>query len=535
MRKAGAMFIAAAAFIFFGFLVLQNVPNAQAGTFSQAYQNLKSNYPETIQQLKNADGSITDSDIESFVNDLSGSLQSKGELTGSNLESKFYEAAIDVMLDSEHEKVVNAALTGYSISWSDILNKRIPEGFESIKASLKAELLGGSGSAAGGGGGGLAVNGPKPQVPPGAAATVDPEAFEAALLQSVETGVVRIEMASSAKEVAFDRGQLEKVGADGKPIEVEIQGVQMKVPAGALEVAEVTADTFQVELGARKLSGGESPAVSSTYRVAGDVYEITAAAVQQDGKKTGITKFNAGITLSLPVPSAYSGSPSDLQVYRYDEESGQWVKVGGSYDAASGRIVFVTSHFSKYALMEVRPAGQPAQFQDVKGHWAEKDILAMAARGIIKGSDGRAMPDQEVTRAQFSTFLVLLLGIPGSGADLPFTDADRTAWYYDSLSRAYGAGLIRGYGGGLIGPDDYITREQMAVMVVGAAKYAGKTLPAAGSQVFADHGAIAPWASDPVYKAKAMGVITGLPNNIFGPGENATRAQALVMLSKLGL
>ncbi len=537
MKKGIALLIAAAALYFWGLCLPQIVPSARAATLSQAYQKLKDDFPQTVQQLKDADHTVTDSHIESFVNDLSSELQSKGTLNEANLESKFYEAALDVMLKPEHEKVVNAALSGFSISWGDILNKKIPQGFQSIKAALKTELLSGSGTSGTSRAGGGVPAEPLDQVPPGVAATVPQEVLEDALKKAVETGIIRIAAATPAGEVAFSKDQLARIGNAGRPLVVEIQGVQLKVPAGALEVSEVqNPDTIQVELRVQKVTDGQGLTAASGYRAVGDVYEITAAAVQQDGKKTGITAFRAGVTLSLPVPAAYSGSPAVLKIFRYHEEGGRWVLLGGSYDAAAGKIDYVAGHFSKYVLMEARQDRPVVRsFSDIQGHWAEKDILAMAERGIVKGFDGRAMPEDKVTRAQFATFLVLLLNIPGTGAELPFVDADRSAWYYGSLSRAYGAGLIRGYGNGLVGPDDFITREQMAVMVVGAARYAGKALPGAERLTFSDTGEISPWSSGPVSVARSLGIIRGFPDNTFRPRENATRAEALVMLSRLKL
>ncbi|MHB8919086.1 MAG: S-layer homology domain-containing protein [Desulfocucumaceae bacterium] len=224
-----------------------------------------------------------------------------------------------------------------------------------------------------------------------------------------------------------------------------------------------------------------------------------------------------------------------MQIFRYDEAAGQWVPMGGSYDAGTGTINYITNHFSKYALMEAKQELPAVGFSDIGGHWAEKEILAMAARGIVRGTGGRAMPEDKVTRAQFSTFLVLLLGISGNGSDLPFTDADKSAWYYQSLSNAYGAGLVKGYGNGLIGPNDLITREQVAVMVVEAVKYSGKALPAAEILTFSDTAMISAWASGPVSVVKSLGIISGYPDNTFRPGQNATRAEALVILSGLKL
>lgn len=323
-------------------------PAVQAATLSQAYQNLKASFPQTVARLKAADPSIDDSDIESFINDVSVDLQSRGQLTEKNLEGKFYEASLSVILGRKHDRVVDAALSGFGVTWEDILNKRLPPGFQAIRTAVKMELLPDS-------------------VKPGS-------------------------------------------------------------------------------------GGGTVPA---------------------------------------------------------------------------------TAEPDKNVLPEVKQEQPAVLFSDVKGHWAEKDILAMAARGVVKGAEGKAMPDDKVTRAQFAVFLALLLDIPGTGRDLPFADVDRSAWYYNKLSAAYWAGLIRGYGDGRIGPGDYISREQMAVMAVGALKCAGKPVPPATALSFGDRESVSSWAAGAVSTVSSAGIIKGFPDNTYRPGENATRAEAIVMLSRL--
>lgn len=505
-----------------------------AATLSQAYHSLKANFPQTVAQLKAADPSIADSDIESFVSDLSAELQTRGDLTGANIENKFYDAFLSVIINRKHDKVVNAALAGFGVTWDDILKKRIPPGFQAIKSALKAELLPASGVPSDPAAGGDKKDRDAPETPPpGAVAEVSPQVLEEAVKKSSASGVIQFSADPGAGVLALSKGQIGRIGDPGKPVEARVQGVGFLFPPGALKAAAAASATFQVQIEARKVTGADRPVKGARHKVAGEVYELGVTALLQDGRKVEIGEFSPGITLFLPVPAGYAGSPADLKVFRLNEEDGEWVMVGGSFESASGAVACTTTHLSKYVLMEVKQEMPAAQFSDITGHWAEKDILAMAARGVIKGADGRAMPDQMVTRAQFATFLVLLLDLPGTGEDLPFSDADRSAWYYQSLSAAYGAGLVSGYGDGRIGPGDYITREQMAVMVAGALKCAGKPVPPAAELPFGDRGSVSPWASGAVSAAFSMEIIKGFPDNTYRPGENATRAQAVVILSRL--
>lgn len=505
---------------------------ARAAALSQACNNLKANFPETISKLKAADHSLTDAQIESFVNDISEDLQSRGTLTEANIENMFFNSALSVILSGKHDRVVNAALSGFGVAMEDIMAKRVPPGLQDIKEALKMELLSGSVPPGGGGGGGLMVDKVEPSLPENA---IPDRILDEAINRSAGTGIVKITAADQASGVVFSSDQMGKTGAAGRPLEVAVQGVSFSFPAGVLEsVLKEASGAVQVQLGVRRITGTEAGAVKGArYRVAGDVYELTIQVAGPDGKMIDVGQFISEITVQLPVPAGYGEAPGDLKVFRFNEEAGIWTNAGGVYNPDSGAVVFSTRHFCRYVLMEVKQDLPPVVFEDIKGHWAEKEMLQMSARGVLKGAGGRAIPGDKVTRSQFAAFLVLVLGIDGTGGELPFTDADKQAWYYSSLSAAYRAGLVNGYGDGRIGPDDYISREQMAVMIAGALKLAGSPLPSGGDLPFSDKSQISSWSSGPVAAACSMKIISGYPDGSFRPGEMATRAEALVMLSRL--
>lgn len=171
-------------------------------------------------------------------------------------------------------------------------------------------------------------------------------------------------------------------------------------------------------------------------------------------------------------------------------------------------------------------------FSDIKGHWAEQQILKMHEKGIVNGTNGKALPNNKITRAEFATFLVNLLDLKET-AELSFKDAKSGTWYHDNLARAYHAGLIKGYSKDEIRPNDYITREQMAVMVYSAMKAKGIQVNTEKELVFKDKGKISSWALEAVKAASSKGIINGFPDQTFDPQGQATRAQAIVMISQL--
>lgn len=179
-------------------------------------------------------------------------------------------------------------------------------------------------------------------------------------------------------------------------------------------------------------------------------------------------------------------------------------------------------------------------FTDTKQHWARADIEKMAALGLISGvAPGIFEPDRNITRAEFSAILLRTLGIePQSHVTGRFADVLAGEWYFDTINTAASLGLVNGYSASSFAPQEPITREQMAVMIYTALRYQAKDVTEtesteSGSVLFADAHLISPWAEVAVASAAKLGLIKGRGNNIFAPQENATRAEASVLLLKL--
>jgi hypothetical protein len=164
---------------------------------------------------------------------------------------------------------------------------------------------------------------------------------------------------------------------------------------------------------------------------------------------------------------------------------------------------------------------------DIKGHWAQDTIEDLVNRRIIEGyPDGTFRPNNNITRAEFTSLLVRAFDLK-SGLGKVFSDtADH--WARDYIKTANYHGLVNGYSDTLFGPDDPVTREQIAAMVVNATK-AGSVNE---SETFTDSAQISAWAKEPVAKAAAAGLITGYPDGSFKPKANATRAEAAVILDR---
>ncbi len=163
---------------------------------------------------------------------------------------------------------------------------------------------------------------------------------------------------------------------------------------------------------------------------------------------------------------------------------------------------------------------------DIQNHWARNSIQDMADQGRIKGyQDGTFQPERLITRAEFAHLIVVSLALTETNGK----GFDDTAghWAEKSIKTASDHGIIAGYNENSFGPDDSITREQAAVILVKALGITSDT-----GQDFVDNGAVSYWALASVKGVSAYGIISGYPDGSFKPKANVTRAQAAVILQR---
>ena len=172
-------------------------------------------------------------------------------------------------------------------------------------------------------------------------------------------------------------------------------------------------------------------------------------------------------------------------------------------------------------------------FADVEaGAWYADAAVYCRDNGLMSGtSDAAFSPDANMTRAMLATVLYRLAGSPsleGETLGYPFADVPGDSWYADGVYWARLEGIADGYGDNRFGPNDPVTREQLAAILW---RYAGSPAAEAG-WAFADESAIASWAAPAVDWAQASGYVNGVGNDRFDPSGTATRAQMAVILMR---
>lgn len=175
-------------------------------------------------------------------------------------------------------------------------------------------------------------------------------------------------------------------------------------------------------------------------------------------------------------------------------------------------------------------------FTDVKTtDWYHGAVDYVSQRGLM-GSVGnnRFDPNGTMTRAMLVTVLYRLSGSPAVTGKNPYTDVKNEQWYTDAVIWANENGVVGGYGNGLFGTNDSVTREQIATIMCRYAKQQGVDVSKTGSLAhFTDGAKVSSWAADAMRWANGIGLVTGRTTTTLVPQGTATRAEVATMLMRL--
>ena len=142
---------------------------------------------------------------------------------------------------------------------------------------------------------------------------------------------------------------------------------------------------------------------------------------------------------------------------------------------------------------------------------------AVAVDQQADGTYTFVMPDGQVT--------VEVTFLQGEATDLPFSDVTESDWFYDAVTYAYENGLMDGVGTGLFAPNSETTRAQLVTILH---RLAGQPAPS-GDSGFSDV-ETGTWYTDAVAWAAQNGIVNGVSDTQFAPGDDITREQLAVIL-----
>ena len=175
-------------------------------------------------------------------------------------------------------------------------------------------------------------------------------------------------------------------------------------------------------------------------------------------------------------------------------------------------------------------------FRDVRPEdWFYADVRYVYESGLMNGTaEGLFSPDLFTSRAMIVTVLWRLSGSPVVNYYMPFADVDQASWYAEAVRWAASCGIVAGYDNGNFGPNDPITREQLAAILYRCAAYRQEdTSIGADTNIlsFTDAASVSEYAVPALQWACGAGILQGADGALL-PTHPATRAQTAAMLAR---
>ena len=199
--------------------------------------------------------------------------------------------------------------------------------------------------------------------------------------------------------------------------------------------------------------------------------------------------------------------------------------------------VYLTKDMTVYAGWRVdeNPGTGANPFTDVsEKDWFYGDVMFVCENGLMLGtSKALFSPYGTATRGMMATILWRMEGSPAPKGKNSFTDVEAGKWYADAITWTAENGIFAGYGKDKFGPDDPITREQLASIFYRYADYKGYDLTAKGIlDTFKDTDKITDYAKTAMQWAVSSGLVKGKSGNLLDPQGTATRAEIAAMLHR---
>ena len=175
-------------------------------------------------------------------------------------------------------------------------------------------------------------------------------------------------------------------------------------------------------------------------------------------------------------------------------------------------------------------------FRDVRPEdWFYADVRYVYEAGLMNGTaEGLFSPDLFTSRAMIVTVLWRLSGSPVVNYYMPFADVDQASWYAEAVRWAASCGIVAGYDNGNFGPNDPITREQLAAILYRCAAYRQEdTSIGADTNIlsFTDAASVSEYAVPALQWACGAGILQGADGALL-PTHPATRAQTAAILHR---
>lgn len=336
-----------------------------------------------------------------------------------------------------------------------------------------------------------------------------------------------VEIKLSTGSTKLDKEVFEELAGRDVTLEISLSnGVTWTV--NGQDIPE-NADLTDLDLGVTLDASTIPVSVINTVTGAVDTIQIS---LKHDGE------FGFTMILSAPLGKTNAGYWANL--YYYNEDSRALEFQSADKIASDGTAEFAFSHASDYAIVIDTDSHEPVElpFTDVpEGAWYEDAAAYVYKHGLMAGTSATTFaPDVTTSRAMIATILWRMAGSPVVNYAMNYTDVTQGQWCSEAIRWATSEGVVTGYGNGLFGTNDPITREQLATMLWRYAQTEGYDV-SIGEDTnilsYTDVADLSEYAIPAMQWAVGAGIINGTGDgSTLTPQGQATRAQAAVMLMR---
>lgn len=341
--------------------------------------------------------------------------------------------------------------------------------------------------------------------------------LQAAADAAKSTDVISVKSGAS-HELNFTTTKSVKVKNDtGVAITVKFNGTNKDVAKDATETFSYT----------KPSSGGSSGGSSSGKTT----YKVTTSAVNNGGVNASPSNAEKGATITITLSPDKGYKLDKLTV---TDGSGKTVSTVKKSDTVY--TFTMPASAVKVGVSYVKATETPSEtkFNDVSANdWFASAVDYVTGKGMMNGTaDNTFSPKANTTRGMVVTVLYRLENQPSTSA-ASFTDVASGAYYANAVAWANANGIVSGYGSGKFGPNDKVTREQLAAILYRYAQYKKYDVSGANSlDGYTDVQSVSSYAVPALQWANAAGVVTGKSGSKLDPKGNATRAEVAAMLMR---
>jgi len=189
-------------------------------------------------------------------------------------------------------------------------------------------------------------------------------------------------------------------------------------------------------------------------------------------------------------------------------------------------FAFVLAFWMVFGSIGISHADAP----DYTNHWAASQISAWMSKGWVTGySGGNFEPNQSITRAEFAVIVNRAFGFTAL-ADIAYKDVPSSAWYLVDLQKAKAEGYLTGYADLTFHPQNPITRQEVAIVLLRLMKAQASDLT--GLSAFTDQNQIATWGREAMSAMLQNHIFSGYPDQTLRPSQQVTRGETVALLNR---